>query len=91
MGLGWAERAHLTWLHGEVLLKARALIQETIHHLILRRIGALASKSVKLSARPSSYKAVLLKGSVILGMFVELAKGVPRCRAFGASHKRHDD
>lgn len=54
MGLGWAERAHLARLHGEFLLEAWALIKEAVHHLILGRIGALASKSIELSSRSST-------------------------------------
>lgn len=80
-----------TGLHGEFLLEARSAIEETVHHLVLWRIGSLTSKAAAhLATWPSSDESVSLQSLVILDVLLELAQGIPRRRALGTSHERHD-
>lgn len=75
---------------------AKDLALEQVHlicsfYLVLWRIGSLASKAAAhLATWPSSDESVSLQSLVILDVLLELAQGIPRRRALGTSHERHD-
>lgn len=79
-------------LHGKFLLEARAAVEETVHHLILRAVGTLTSEAVQLSSWAPAHESIALQGLVILNMLMELAKGVRRRGALSATaQERHVD